>query len=200
MSDADEDFAAWRRGDARAGERVLAPHYRSVLRFFELNASWAAPDLTQRTFEACIRQADALRSPGAIRAYLFGIARRQLAMHMRALPKVSTFEDDATRTTGHTRLSTLVGRRREHLLLLRVLAGLPKVSQLLLILHYWDQLSSAEVAKTLGIPAGTVRRKLGGARSLLRKRLELFDRRLPVTVGDDTQFAELMEMLVLREK
>ena len=200
MTDAEERLRAWRSGDARAAEALLAPHYRAVLRYFELNASWAAQDLTQRTFELCIRQVDRVRSATSIRAYLLGIARRQLAMHLRSLPRTSSFEDDASRTVGNTRLSTLVVRRKEHLLLLRVLAGLPRASQMVLILHYWESLSSAQIGEALELPPGTVRRRLADARALLRKRLQMFNRKLPVSVGDDTQFAELMKSLLAYEK
>ncbi|MCR9161081.1 MAG: RNA polymerase sigma factor [Nannocystaceae bacterium] len=200
MADAEERLRAWRAGDVGAAQALLAPHYRAVLRYFELNASWAAQDLTQRTFELCIRQVDEVRSASSMRAYLLGIARRQLAMHLRSLPRTTSFEEDASRGANETRLSTLVVRRKEQLLLLRVLSGLPRGSQMLLILAYWESLTSAEIGAALSLPPGTVRRQLADARALLRKRLEMFDRKLPASVGDDTQFAELMKSLLAYEK
>lgn len=198
MAEREAWFEAWQAGDRAAGERLLRPHYRTVLRFFELNAGWVADDLTQRTFELCVRQAARVRDGGSLRAYLLGIARRQLAMHLRSMPRTLSFEEE--QAGPQTRLSTLVARHRGQLLLLRVLAAMPKRAQVLLILRYWEQMSSVEIGRAHGVPPGTVRRQLADARAMLRKRLEMYERRLPTNVADDTELAVLLESLVAREK
>ena len=148
-------------------------HYDCVLRFFELNASWAADDLAQRTFVACIERADQVRDSEAFRAYLLGIARRQLAQHQRDLSRTAvlrSFNAPQGRADG-TRLSTLLARNRDQLLVLRALTGLPRRAQTLLILFYWDAVPTPELAESYRVTPSTIRTRLARARDLLRKRM-----------------------------
>jgi RNA polymerase sigma-70 factor (ECF subfamily) len=166
-----ELLVAWRLGNREAGEALMQRHYASILRYFELNASWAADDLAQRTFMACIERADHLRDSAAFRAYLMGIARRQLALHQRELARsraLRSFDAPSQRT----QLSTLVARSREQLLALRALATLPRRPQMLLILYYWDGVSTPDLAQSFGVPTSTIRTRLARARDLLRHRMD----------------------------
>lgn len=162
---------AWRAGDRAAGEALIGRHYRTVLRFFELNASWAADDLAQRTFLACIEGADQVRDVAAFRGWLLGIARRQLARHLRQLAQSDALArfDAAPETT---RMSTLVARSRDQLLVLRALASLPRSTQALLILYYWDGVRTPELAEAFAVPPSTIRTRLERARDRLRERME----------------------------
>lgn len=145
-------------------------HYGSVLRYFELNASWAADDLAQRTFMACIERADQVRDSAAFRAYLMGIARRQLALHQRELARSRALRSfDAP--TQRTQLSTLVARSREQLLALRGLATMPRRPQILLILFYWDGVSTPDLAQIFDVPTSTIRTRMQRARDMLRDRM-----------------------------
>lgn len=187
----------WRCGDRSSGEALMTRHYRSVLRFFELNASWAAEDLTQRTFVACIEGAAALRDPEAFRAYLFGVARRQLAQHQRQMSRTKVLRRFAATPVGSTaQLSTLVARGREQLLALRALATLPRRVQTLLLHHYWDGVSIGELATNDGVPTSTIRTRLARARDLMRARLAAFDPALAAVPTDD-QLRALMASLVV---
>jgi RNA polymerase sigma factor (sigma-70 family) len=188
----------WRSGDRGAGEALMRRHYRTVLRFFELNASWAADDLTQRTFVASIERADQVRDAAAFRAYLLGIARRQLAMHLRELTRGESLHSfDAPELPGRaTRLSTLVARNREQMLALRALASLPRRAQALLILFYWDGVKTPSLASAFGVPESTVRTRLGRARDLLRRRMTSFSTpSLPMAEPDDDQLRTLLAAL-----
>ncbi len=167
-----ELFERWRAGDRGAGEQLLRRHYASILRYFELNASWVADDLVQRPFIACIERAHEIRDPEAFRSYLMGIARRQLAMHLR-----SSLRDDPRlefEEPHGTRMSTLVARTQQHTLVLRALASLPRQPQGLLLMVYWDELPVAELARGMEVSASTLRTRLERARKLLRKRMSEF--------------------------
>ena len=180
---------AWRAGDRRAGETLIGRHYRGVLRFFELNASWAADDLAQRTFLACIERADQVRDAAAFRPYLLGIARRQLARHLRQLAQSDALRRfDAPAPAESTRMSTLVARNREQMLVLRALASLPRGTQSLLILYYWEGVRTPELAEAFGVTPSTIRSRLDRARDLLRTRMQAFTGRLATTApcDDDT--------------
>ncbi|HET6583288.1 MAG TPA: sigma-70 family RNA polymerase sigma factor [Nannocystaceae bacterium] len=170
---------AWRAGDRSAGEALIGRHYRGVLRFFELNASWAADDLAQRTFLACIERAAEVRDAAAFRPYLLGIARRQLARHLRQLAQSDALSrfDAAPAAVESTRMSTLVARNREQMLVLRALASLPRCTQSLLILYYWEGVRTPELALAFDVTASTIRSRLERARDLLRTRMESFQSR-----------------------
>jgi len=185
---------AWRAGDERAGDKLMQQHYRSVLRYFELNASWVAEDLTQRTFMACVERVAAIRDARSFPAYLMGIARRQLAMHLRAGSSDVGLEG-VSEPVGRTGLSTLLARSREQILVLRALASLPRRPQLVLILTYWEQLSSAEIARAQGVNASTIRTQLERARVLFRKRLQSGGRGLPIGEGDEERLVTMMASL-----
>ncbi len=163
-------------------------HNACVLRYFELNATWAAEDLAQRTFMALIESAGRLRDPAAFRAYVLGIARRQLVMHRRALArnKVLHSFDDTARPASQTRLSTLVARTQEQVVLLRALAGLPSAPQLLLVLYYWQGMSTPLLAKHYDVAEVTVRTRMNRARTRLRDNFARMHGRLPpnVPMGD----------------
>jgi RNA polymerase sigma factor (sigma-70 family) len=186
----------WRRGDRAAGELLMSRHYRTVLRFFELNASWAAEDLTQRTLLACIERAHALRDAEAFRAYVLGIARRQLAQHQRELSRTKALRRFSTPQAGNTaQLTTLLARGREQVLALRALATLPRRAQTLLMLHYWEDVSTADLATSYRVPPSTIRTRLARARDLLRSRLAELDV-APASAPTDEQLQKVMSSLV----
>ncbi len=172
---------AWRAGDRSAGEALIGRHYQGVLRFFELNASWAADDLAQRTFLAAIERADQVRDAAAFRPYLLGIARRQLARHLRQLAQSEAMQrfDVSPAPLESTRMSTLVARGRDQMLVLRALASVPRSTQSLLILYYWEGVRTPELAEAYAVTPSTIRSRLDRARELLRSRMESLRGRKP---------------------
>ncbi|MCA9711163.1 MAG: sigma-70 family RNA polymerase sigma factor [Myxococcales bacterium] len=177
-----EALEAWQRGDRDAGERLMRRHYTSVLRFFELKATAAADDLTQRTFLACMEGRDRFRGEGSFKGYLFGIARYQLLEHLRRSDRggrlVRFGEEDGGPVV--TRLSTVVARHQEQQLLLRALVCLPTDMHVALQLYYWEGLPTAEIGQVLGIPKSTVTTRLDRARKQLRQQLTTMVRPGPV--------------------
>jgi len=161
-----------------------------VLRYFELNASSAAEDLAQHAFTACLEGRDKLRDAGAFRPYLMSIARRQLALYHRKASRtrlLHRFNIPGRRT----QLSTLVARNREQLALLRALASMPRQPQLLLVLFYWDGVSTTELAQSWDVTPSTIRSRLARAREQLRQRMEALTSTEPAE-GDDQRLGELI--------
>lgn len=189
----------WRNGDRNASEVLTRRHYGSVLRYFELNASWAADDLAQKTFMAAVEQADRVRDGGAFRAYLMGIARRQLAMHLRELSRLAPVDAYTACDDGppRTKLSTIVARSHEQLLALRALASLPRQPQLLLILHYWEGIRTPGLSEHYGVPTSTVRTRLARARDRLRERMKAMAGRSPRLPTSDDDLEALFAALTV---
>ncbi len=183
----------WRAGDRVAAQTLARRHYASILRYFELNASSVAEDLAQATFMACVERAAEVRDADAFRAYLMGIARRQLAMYLRDLARrraagvldVQGEFGEFDEVPQRTQLSTLVARSHEQLLVMRALASLPRRPQMLLILFYWDRMRTPQLAEAFGVPVSTIRTQLQRARERLRARMEELAPAGALRVDDD---------------
>ncbi|MEM6991949.1 MAG: RNA polymerase sigma factor [Myxococcota bacterium] len=166
MNDGDRELLARAvGGDAAAREALFARHYLSVLRFFQLNATWVADDLTQRTLVACLEKLASVPAEG-FRPYLFGIARNQLRMYVRHAA-VAGAHDEPSPQARHTGVSTIVARSQQQRRLLVALGRLPDDQRIAITLHYWEELNSSELGHALGIPASTVRTRLARARERL---------------------------------
>ncbi len=174
MSDNDlETLAAWRAGDAAAGERLVARHYDRVMRFFEVKVASAADDLTQQTFLACVEGRDRFEVRDSFRAYLFGIARLLLLQYLRRgerFDRAIRFESSASPATVTT-ASRLVSRKQEQRMLLRALDRLSVDAQIAVQLHYWEGLRPQEIAEVQGSSPSTVSSRLMRARTQLREHL-----------------------------
>ncbi len=156
-------------GDRAAGDALFARYYLPVLRFFQLNATWVADDLAQRTFVACFERLATVPAD-AFRPYLFGIARNQLRMYLRqAMHRPG---DDPEPEVARTGVSTIVARSQQQRRLLVALGKLPTDQRIAITLHYWEELSAAELGRVLDVPASTVRTRLMRARERIRVELE----------------------------
>lgn len=177
----DADDAAllgrWRAGDKAAGSTLVNRHHAAVYRFFSTKLSDGVPDLVQRTFVACVEGRDALRDDASFRGYLFGVARRQLYLHLRSRyrgNKVFAPAEMSAETFGSLDPSPtgIIADRDEKRLLLKGLRRIPLDLQITVELFYWDELSLRDVADALEIPTGTVKSRLNRARDALRRELQ----------------------------
>ncbi|MEX1361792.1 MAG: RNA polymerase sigma factor [Nannocystaceae bacterium] len=171
MEDLDR-LRAWQRGDASAGNELFRDHFPSIRRFF---ASKVGPDsvddLVQRTFTACVDAAADFRGEGSFRAFLFGIARKQLYRHLerfaRADRRNASVGVSSVQDLGQSPTSVIAAQQGGDVLL-RALQSLPVEQQALLELHYWENLGAAEIACAMDVESGTVRVRLHRARAALR--------------------------------
>jgi RNA polymerase sigma factor (sigma-70 family) len=67
---------------------------------------------------------------------------------------------------------TRIARNQEHRRLLEVLRQLPVEQQILLELHYWEDMEIADLAEVFETPQATIRTRLHRARKLLREKME----------------------------
>ena len=157
----------WRAGDAESGEALFERYYHMVERFFLNKVSNAVPDLVQETFARCVKNREKITQQ--FRLYIFGIAYNVLKAHLRERYRGPQLLDDSQTSIRDLEPgpATLVVRRREHRLLLEALRSIPVDDQVMLELHYWDNLTTDEIAEALGIPAGTARGRLQRAREKL---------------------------------
>ena len=163
---------AWRAGDREAGRALFRRYYEPVTRFFLNKAGDTAPELTQRTFLACVEGKTRFRGDGSFRSYVFAIAYRQLCRHYRARRGDRV---DLAIVTAHDldpSPSQVVAEREEQRLLLAGLRAIPIELQTALELHYWERATTVEMARILEIPEGTVKSRLRRGREQLRSAVE----------------------------
>lgn len=167
-----ELLIAWQRGDKAAGSALFKRHFSALYRFFANKLPDEAEDLVQATWMACVRYTDSVSKAATFRAYLFAIARNQLFRALRArVPDqnvdfgVSAIVDLAASP------ATAAATAERDRALLGALRALPVDSQIVLELHYWEDLSGTELAGVLELPVGTAKTRLRRAKTLLQQAL-----------------------------
>ncbi len=169
---------AWCRGDRAAGAELFERHYPSIARFFHNKVSEAAQeDLIHETFLACLTSAARFRGQARFKTFLFGIAHNVLADHLRRLGRRMArlgSETDVDETPAATfdlsPVATAV-QHQEQRLLLEALRRIPLIHQIALELHYWEELTAAEIGEVLGVPLGTAKTRLRDGRGYLEVQL-----------------------------
>ncbi len=172
MSLADAELLKrWRAGDQRAGHALVERKYAMIERFFLNKIAGGAEDLVQDTFLACVKNADRVENDRYFDTYLFSIAYNMLRQHLRKRYRQGhhiELEDECLVDLDPSP-SQIIARGQQHRHLVEALRSIPIASQVLLELFYWENLSSDEIARILGIPSGTVRGRLGRARKALAR-------------------------------
>lgn len=175
--DAPADHAlvdAWRRGDRAAGQALFDRHYEPVARFFYNKvAADVARDLTQKTFLGCMEGLAGFRGDGEFRGWLFGIAYRQLCQHLRGRAGDRgrlDLEQVSVADLGPSP-SRRAAEGQELRALLTALQRIPIDHQVILELHYWESMTTDEIAAALELAPGTVRSRLRRGRQLLEQSL-----------------------------
>lgn len=159
----------WRRGDLGAGNQLLKRHFDALYRFFTNKVADHADDLIQATMMACVRGRDSFRKECGFRAYLFVVARHELYRWIRKNNRSREVFDPSLVSVAALgpSPSSALARRKEQRLLLQALRRIPVELQIVLELHYWESMSTRELAEVMEIPQGTVKSRLRRAREML---------------------------------
>jgi RNA polymerase sigma-70 factor (ECF subfamily) len=165
----------WRAGDSAAGERLFDRHFEGIKRFFRNKVSLGVEDLVQQTFLTCVERKDAVRGDSTYRTYLFGVAHNVLRNHLRTKRRKQDPLDFGTISAAaiDPTPSGFVAQREERQAILLALREIPIQYQVILELHYWEQMDRNALARVLEIPPGTAASRLRRGRELLRAALEV---------------------------
>lgn len=171
MTETDLDLLErWRGGDAEAGTLLFRRHFRAMRSFFENKVGASdVDDLIQATVEALVRTRDAFEGRSSFRTYMYSIARSQLHRFIRSRGRTDFDPLETSVIAAGCSPSSALARSEE---IERMRAALQRVGvdhQVILELHYWEQLSGPELAEVLDVPHGAVRTRLYRARQLLRE-------------------------------
>lgn len=139
-------------------------HYRFLLRSaWALTGSRAlAEDVVQDSFANAWRSRYQLRDLSLVRPWLFQIMRRCLFRHMS--PCGESFED----SEAAGRLEAPDAGIDDRLDVVKALGRIAPIHREVLVLHYFDDMPTAQIAEALEIAPGTVLSRLARAREALK--------------------------------
>ncbi len=185
MNDRDR-LDAWRSGDEAAGQALFKRHFSGLYRFFRNKVGDDCDDLIQRTFFAALKGIDGFRGHSTFRTFLFVIARHELYRYLRErLRDRERFDPEHTTLEGLVPSPSSGAARAElELLVLTALRRVPVDMQVALELHYWEDLTTRELAETLEVPEGTIKSRIQRGRVALDKEIRRSLRRAGL-VGDE---------------
>lgn len=155
-------------------ERLVVEHSTALHGYLARRAGAEADDLLNEVWLAAFAsRASFDTARGTARAWLFGIARHVFLAHLRRLPpaepRIGSCPGEAD--DGWDRVDERLAADAARPALRRALGVLTPGDREVLLLVAWEQLTPAEAAATLGIPAGTARSRLHRARAQLRTEL-----------------------------
>src|SRR5579862_9522630 len=160
-----------RHGHEQAFLTIYQRHRSPVFQFaWRLTGSKAAAeDITQECFLALVRGAAFDSDRGALRTYLFGIARNLVLRRLRISEREA---DEVAETVAPIDvLGELLAAERSELVS-RAVAQLPLLQREAIVLFTFEGLSLEEIAKISGVDAGAVKSRLHRARESLRLALK----------------------------
>lgn len=175
ISDDIELARACATGDLAARRRLVREYHPHLLRFFGNKVARAhVGDLVNDTFIRLFeRVLGAYGGQGRLRCFILGVAYRRVLEHSRDGERIAHRDswpgDPTDRGPSPSRMSAQKRRRQG---LCAALKQLPPKLQTSLELHYWNGLTTEEIAAIVGRPTGTVRWELRRARELLKQSLE----------------------------
>jgi len=142
-------------------------HYRFLLRSaWALTGSRAlAEDVVQDCFTSAWRHRAQLREASLARAWLFQIMRRHALRHL--VPQQALVYDDADgRDVPEAQTSPQA--LDDQLDVVKALARIAPIHREVLVLYYFDDMPTAQMAEALEIAPGTVLSRLARARDALK--------------------------------
>lgn len=162
-----ELIAAAQRGDPADIERLLEAVWPDAYRLARaiIAHAQAAEDAAQDACVLMFRNIGSLRNPDAFRTWFYRIVVREALKHKKLLANDTPL--DANHAYSDDPSTTID--------LWRALAALPEHLRTVIVLHYFENLTSREIAGVLRIPDPTVRFRLMTARRRLQPLLQTHD-------------------------
>ncbi|MEX1362743.1 MAG: sigma-70 family RNA polymerase sigma factor [Nannocystaceae bacterium] len=163
---------AWRAGDAQAGQELFTRHFDAACRFFYNKADEGVDDLIQQTFLGCLESRERFRGDSSFFTFLIGVAKNVLRLHYRRKRRAERVDFGSTSVHDLSPSpSRVVAQQLDQQRVLQALRTIPLDLQMVLELHYWEELPASRIAEALEIPPGTAKTRLRRGKQLLREEL-----------------------------
>lgn len=129
-----------------------------------------APDIVQESFITALGKLHSLRDPDAFPGWFRQIIRTRVSHENRRRTECP-LDEDREPVSDLPSPWEVVNRRRIAAIVRNAVASLPPASRVTAELYYFDQMKHTDIASQLGLPRGTVKRRLHDARRSLRAML-----------------------------
>ena len=141
-------------------------HYRFLMRSaWALTGSRAlAEDVVQDCFANAWRARSQLRDADLVRPWLFQIMRRSIFRHLPPYPS-QALSDHEDAMEGVAAPDSGIDNRLD---VVKALSRIAPIHREVLVLHYFDDMPTAQIAEALEIAPGTVLSRLARARAALK--------------------------------
>ena len=151
-------------------QQLVDAHHAALYRFaYSLAKNEAAAcDLTQQTFYIWAMKGHALRDASKAKAWLFTTLHREFLRTRQRDQRWTSLEDLPVSEGDVAAEEIEPWRKLDGAGVLEALAKVDEVFRAPLALFYLESFSYAEIAETLGVPAGTVMSRLSRGKSQLR--------------------------------
>lgn len=171
MSSVKGPDGAWEK--EKAFERLVLEHQTALLRtcYLYLGDRALAEDAVQETFVKAYRGMDGFRGESTQRTWLMKIAMNTC----RDLHRSGWFRMMDRRYTPDMLPEACVPFREEEEALVLAVMNLPRRHREVILLHYYQNMTTGEIAQSLGIAQSSVAGRLKRAREKLRAELERRD-------------------------
>ena len=173
---AEDPTTAFVAGDPAALRVLYDRHARAVFGFALrcLRSHHDAEDVTQQVFVRAWRgRAGFDADRGQLGAWLFGIARRQVADRLTARTREAEIQARAERTVDDGPPRGVPDRVVEAVVVADELNRLPSQQRTVVRLAFFDDLTHQQIAALTGLPLGTVKSHLRRELERLRRRWEV---------------------------
>ena len=161
-----------RRKDAGAFTSLIRSYERVALSvaYGVLGDAAAAGDVTQDAFVRAWERLEDLREPERFGTWLCGIVRNMAVDYLRRRKPTAALGGDEPAEAERWTLDPVneIGRRERHAQIAAAIASLDEVSRPVVVLRYYEGLSSKQIGDLLEISPSAVDMRLSRARKQLR--------------------------------
>jgi RNA polymerase sigma-70 factor (ECF subfamily) len=166
-----------RRGDGSAFEELIRRHERLALgvAYGMLHDAPLAGDVVQEAFVKAWRRLDGLSQAGSFAAWLCGIVRN-LCVDQRRRKRLAVCGLEEARGEADVRSpepGAEMDRRERGQRVAAALESLDETTRSAMVLRYYENLSSREIAEMLGMTPAAVDMRLMRGRQALKERLSI---------------------------
>jgi len=165
------------QGDPQASQALVERYQDLVcgLAWRMLGDAEEARDAAQEAFLNALEALPRFRGESAFSTWLYRIAAntciaRSRQRRQRRAREAPADERDPPDERSPSSLE-LVEKGQRDALLHQAVSELPEPYRLVIVLHYFEELTGAEVAQVLNVPEGTVKARLFRAQRLLQRKL-----------------------------
>lgn len=159
MDELDNLVKLAQKGDKNAFGTIYNLFYRKIYRYcmYNLNNQELAQDICQETFLKAWKSLPTFSqtSTGTLQAYLFRIAKNLIIDNSRKKKTESLELHQNLQSENH--FEEVIDTKNNIQKLNKAIATLPEKEKQIIILHYFEQLHGAEIAKIVGIREGALR-------------------------------------------